>query len=153
MNLIFQRNPWTIRMPDRDMGKENVTLDVLLDIRSTDWISPHIKHICSDAKDTTYGKLNELEAIVASRSAIHNSNDSTLNELEDIPGADRSIEAHEMFLRTVKPFPLLPLDCDSTSDINKPCQCQLELCIGKNSQFRNINILFRGSDEHNMLFI
>ena len=117
------------------MGKENVTLDVLLDIRSTDWISPHIKTICSDAKDTTYGKLEELEEIVAARSLLKNSNSSILNEVgvgaEVLGNLDGSVEAHEMFLRTVKPFPLLPLDCDLTGDINKPCQCNLELCIGK----------------------
>jgi hypothetical protein len=130
------------------MGKENVTLDVLLDIRSTDWISPHIKGICSDAKDTTYGKYEELEAIVAARSGGKGLSPTDENGVKSeiigdmgVSGVDGSVEAHEMFLRTVKPFPLLPLNCEGTVDINKPCQCQLELCIGElNCSMYNIYI-------------
>ena len=109
------------------MGKENVTLDVLLDITSSDWISPHIKTHCMGAKDGTYSKREELEALVSTRVSAPSLNQNNVNELD---GA--SVEAHEQFLRTVKPFPLADLDCSSTSrDQSKPCLCEIDICIGE----------------------
>jgi len=126
MAKLRQKNPWALRSPERDMGKENVTLDVILDIRSSDWISPHIKTICSDAKDSTYGKLDELELIV---SKIIERERTTGSLAENQNRLDGSVEAHELFLRAVKPFPLLQQDCHNTFDVNKACLCQMEICI------------------------
>lgn len=131
MVKLRQKNPWVVRSPERDMGKENITLDVILDIRSSDWISPHIKTICSDAKDSTYGKLDELQLLVAKRIEVEK---TTVAGVENSIGIgenriDGSVEAHELFLRAVKPFPLSQQDCYSTFDMNKTCLCQMELCI------------------------
>ncbi|CAG7836127.1 unnamed protein product [Allacma fusca] len=125
MAKLRQKNPWTVRIPEKDLGKENVTLDVLLDITSSDWVSPHIKTVCSDAKDGTYAKREDLEALLSSKLATGVSQGANINEVEG-----NSVEAHEHFLRAVKPFPIVQQDCSSTKDLNKPCSCELELCIG-----------------------
>jgi len=96
------------------------TMDVLLDISSADWISPHIRTVCADAKDTTYGIEAELESIVTLHSLGKNNETS----------ADRSLEAREHYLRTVKPFPIEQLQCGAESVPERPCQCRQELCIG-----------------------
>jgi len=121
--LLFrnQKNPWAIRNPERDIGEEFYSMDVLLDINTADWISPHIRSVCADAKDTTYGIESELEAIVTWRSLGKNNETSV----------EKSLEFRELYLRTVKPFPIEPLQCGGASMPDKPCHCRLDICIGK----------------------
>jgi len=135
MAKLRQKNPWAVRTPEKDAGRENVTMDVLLDVRSADWISPHIKTICADAQ-STYGRREELEAIVALRA----NSSSYLASAGNGNGAlalDSIEKLNEQFMRTVKPLsPVAPSDECSYSSAptavpkDKPCMCHLDQCIG-----------------------
>jgi len=120
------------------LGRENVTLDVLLDVTSSSWISPYINSICEDAKDATYARREELEEILAAKSAAKESgNQLTKDNLilgnNDIM-AEKSVEAHEMFFRSVKSFAQHQTECNLTEDVNRSCVCGLELCVGMSSR-------------------
>ena len=116
-------------------------MDVLLDVRSADWISPWIRSMCGDAQ-STYGRREELEAVVAVRA-----NASYVNGEGAEPHAlalDSIEKLNEQFLRTVKPLhPVAPAEeCGSggagvgashspaARDKDKPCMCHLDQCIG-----------------------
>jgi len=119
MAKLRQKNPWSIRVPERQFTMAstspgdsdllihpNATLDSLLDVTSTDWISPHLKNICKDS--VTYVSRNDL------MEKFHQNGNNSEN-----------------FLRAVRPVISATSECSTiTKSSGVPCLCSHPVCIG-----------------------
>lgn len=58
--FVFQKNPGTIRIPEEDRGRENLTMTHFVDLYHSDVISSHISALCAEARDATYTRDTDL---------------------------------------------------------------------------------------------
>lgn len=113
MSKLRQKNPGTIRTPEEDKGRENLTMSHFIDLHRSDVISSHISPLCAEAKDATYTREVDIQ------------------KWANLPGSSLS-----SLLSAVRHFPstnsLLddPKRCFDTANIWSPCSCHLEMCIG-----------------------
>ncbi|XP_021945948.1 out at first protein [Folsomia candida] len=116
MTKLRQKNPWSIRIPERqlslsssesDATHPNSTLDSLLATgKHSDWISPHLKTICKES--VTY--VNKLDLM----SNFHENGNNS-----------------ESFLRAVRPVIIATSDCSTvTRASGVPCLCSHPVCVG-----------------------
>jgi hypothetical protein len=95
-----------------------VTLDVLLDVSWTNWISPHLQPICKDAS-LVYASKTELLSI------------SYFKDKKDKLSSNSS--SSENYLRAVRPVLSSSVDCGAVvggSGGANPCVCTHPVCIG-----------------------
>ncbi|ODM92634.1 Out at first protein [Orchesella cincta] len=63
MAKLRQKNPWSLRTPERTEPSQNVSFDILLDPTACDWISPMIRAYCASNDSlvtTTYAIKMEV---------------------------------------------------------------------------------------------
>lgn len=60
MAKLRQKNPGTVRTPEEDRGRQNASMDALLEPAAAARISPHLPGLCAEAKDATYARLADL---------------------------------------------------------------------------------------------
>ncbi|KAF4520799.1 hypothetical protein B566_EDAN002377 [Ephemera danica] len=60
MAKLRQKNPGTVRTPEEDRGRQNATMDALLEPAAAARISPHLPGLCAEARDATYVRLADL---------------------------------------------------------------------------------------------
>jgi hypothetical protein len=102
-------------------GYGNVTLDVLLDVSWTNWISPHLQPICKDAS-LVYASKTELLSI------------SYFKDKKDKLSSNSS-SSSENYLRAVRPVLSSTVDCGAAVGGGggggaNPCLCTHPVCIG-----------------------
>jgi hypothetical protein len=61
MAKLRQKNPGTVRTPEEDRGRQNATMDALLEPAASGRISPHLPALCAEARDATYVRLADLK--------------------------------------------------------------------------------------------
>lgn len=57
----LQKNPGTIRNPEDDLGREQLQMDMSINLERASRISKHIRDICSEARTTTYTREEDLK--------------------------------------------------------------------------------------------
>ncbi|PIK48768.1 putative out at first protein [Apostichopus japonicus] len=61
MSKLRQKNPGTIRNPEDDLGREQLQMDMSINLERASRISKHIRDICSEARTTTYTREEDLK--------------------------------------------------------------------------------------------
>ncbi|XP_068085334.1 out at first protein [Anabrus simplex] len=108
MSKLRQKNPGTIRTPEEDRGRENHTMEFLVDVPRSGVISRHIASLCGEAGDATYTRDQDIK-LWASQ-----------------PGASLSA----LLSAVTRVPPTATPRCLETADLWTPCVCHLETCIG-----------------------
>ncbi|CAL8090791.1 unnamed protein product [Orchesella dallaii] len=104
MAKLRQKNPWSLRTPERTEASQNVSFDILLDPTACDWISPSIRLYCASNDSlatTTYAIKMEV--------------------------SERAVNPEE-YLRAVRDVRIDHLLNCAHSD--GPCLCTTPICIG-----------------------
>jgi len=104
MAKLRQKNPWSLRTPERTEGWQNVSFDILLDPTACDWISPCIRAYCASNDSlvtTTYAIKMEV--------------------------SERAVNPEE-YLRAVRDVRIDNLANCGPADA--PCLCTTPICIG-----------------------
>ncbi|XP_049789081.1 out at first protein [Schistocerca nitens] len=114
MAKLRQKNPGTVRTPEEDRGRENFTMDLIVDVNKSGAISHHIAAVCGEASDATYTREQDLQLWAARPGA---SLSALLASVSRSPpdGGSRA-----------GPVPR----CLETADPWHACTCNLELCVG-----------------------
>lgn len=109
MSKLRQKNPGTIRNPEEDLGREQLQMDMSINLERASRISKHIRDVCSEARTTTYTREADLK--LWSKGA--NATFMTLS------GAVQR-----------QPFATTSPRCRDTVDLWKPCVCHVDVCVG-----------------------
>ncbi|XP_065339300.1 out at first protein [Cloeon dipterum] len=109
MAKLRQKNPSTVRTPEEDRGRQNTTMDGLLDLfAGAKSVSALLPTVCAEAKDATYAPLADLKIW-----SEHAGKDLT-QLLKVVPKKGAEVTPR----------------CAHVSDTWRHCMCHLELCIG-----------------------
>jgi len=75
MAKLRQKNPGTVRTPEEDRGRQNTSMDGLVEPFSAKLVSPLLPGVCAEAKDATYAPLADLRiwSELAGRPLLQNS--------------------------------------------------------------------------------
>lgn len=117
MSKLRQKNPWTIRFPEEDLGSEQLDLDLSLDVEggAGGLLSPHVLSLCATAPSTTYASTRDLKTWV--------------NERQDVDSdwAAVSDASHQLPSRGVVSCNSIQLQHNSS--LQQPCICRQEVCL------------------------
>ncbi|XP_071843744.1 out at first protein-like isoform X2 [Apostichopus japonicus] len=109
MSKLRQKNPGTIRNPEDDLGREQLQMDMSINLERASRISKHIRDICSEARTTTYTREEDLKLWSKGINATYVS----------LSGAVQR-----------QPFAKTSPRCRDTVDFWKPCVCHVDVCVG-----------------------
>lgn len=158
MAKLRQKNPGTVRTAEEDRGRDNYTMELLLDVSRAAIISRHIAPLCAEAADATYTReadlklwaalpgasLSALMAVVTRAPPTAGSSTSTPADTVGAAAGGGGGGVAEVALQPPalpQPSPPSPAAsapatapttprCLETADLWAPCVCHLELCIG-----------------------
>lgn len=108
MSKLRQKNPSAIRTPEEDKGIERHNLNLVVNLEQSSIISPHLFNICQEAKEATYAQDTDIKLIAQ----LSN---------QDVNKVMSAMKTTELEKQT---------RCKDTSDLNKPCFCQYQVCVG-----------------------
>lgn len=108
MSKLRQKNPTAIRTPEEEKSPTVYTHDLLADLSKSHVISPYIYNICNDAIDAIYFTEADLRTISRSLSKDYATMMSAMQ----------------------KQVPSRHGRCMDTQDIETPCLCRFDMCIG-----------------------
>ncbi|GAB6019603.1 hypothetical protein CHUAL_001168 [Chamberlinius hualienensis] len=108
MSKLRQKNPGTIRQPEEDKGKEQINMDLYVNLETSSIISSHISNLCSEAANSTYTRKSDLQYWTN----LDKDKTKSLNE-------------------TVKFYVEKEVD-SCKNDVSKwnECECKFEACVG-----------------------
>ncbi|KAK7868974.1 hypothetical protein R5R35_013902 [Gryllus longicercus] len=61
MSKLRQKNPGTVRTAEEDRGRDNFTMELLLDVGRSALVSRHVAPLCAEAADATYTREADLK--------------------------------------------------------------------------------------------
>ncbi|XP_054260599.1 out at first protein-like [Macrosteles quadrilineatus] len=110
MAKLRQKNPGTVRTPEEDRGRENMTMELFVDVARAGVISRHVPVLCAEASDATYTRRADIDM------------------WSQLPGSSKAslLAAVREYNGLVPP----PQRCLETHAPWQACTCHLELCIG-----------------------
>lgn len=59
--IFFQKNPGTIRVAEENKGVFNITIDMKIKLKDSNYISQHVGSLCSEAQDTTFTSKVDID--------------------------------------------------------------------------------------------
>ncbi|XP_054760052.2 out at first protein-like isoform X1 [Lytechinus pictus] len=125
MSKLRQKNPGTIRNPEEDKGKESLTFDMSVSLERSARISPHIYNTCMEAKERVYTRTADIKGWSKGNRA------SLLfpKWAHTVKGSNLTYTA---LMNAVQPLPISSNEkqCSGVPEVQLPCACQLEVCIG-----------------------
>lgn len=108
MSKLRQKNPTAIRTPEEEKVPEMHIMDLQMNLKKTDVISPNIKKFCKEANITTYAKESDIKI------------------WSQALGQDMNL-----LMSTVKRIhPEKYTNCKDTAAITSPCLCHYHICVG-----------------------
>ncbi|XP_035224069.1 out at first protein-like [Stegodyphus dumicola] len=110
MSKLRQRNPGAIRQPEEDRGKENLEMDLSIELDKSSVISPHLPYLCDEAAHSAYAREIDLRAWASPKALSR-----------DIVTLTSSVK---------RAPPPKPVRCNVNNNLWQPCQCRLEICVG-----------------------
>lgn len=108
MSKLRQKNPSAIRSPEEDKGLEKHALNLMVNLDQANLLSPHLFNICYEAKEATYAQDSDIKLVAQ----LSN------QDVNIVMSAMKNTELEKQSR------------CKDTSDINKPCFCQYQICVG-----------------------
>ncbi|XP_005111897.2 out at first protein [Aplysia californica] len=108
MSKLRQKNPTAIRTPEEEKEMSIHSLDLMVNLDKGHVLSPHVFNICSEATDGIFAQETDLRTISKSLAKDYITLISSTSEL----------------------VPSKHPRCRDTSDIGRPCACELRTCIG-----------------------
>ncbi|XP_030834059.1 out at first protein isoform X2 [Strongylocentrotus purpuratus] len=109
MSKLRQKNPGTIRNPEEDKGRESMTFDMSINLERSARISPHIYNTCIEAKERVYTRTADIKAWSKGSNLTYT---ALMNAVQALP-----VSSNEK-------------QCGGVPEVQLPCSCQLEVCIG-----------------------
>ncbi|XP_062577557.1 out at first protein-like [Saccostrea cucullata] len=108
MSKLRQKNPSTIRSPEEEKVPEMHIMDLRMDLRKTNVLSPYIHKVCQDANLTTYTK------------------ESDIRMWSQALGQD-----FDLLMSTSKQtHPGKFANCKDMANLTLPCLCHYHICVG-----------------------
>uniref|UniRef100_T1JC08 Out at first protein n=1 Tax=Strigamia maritima TaxID=126957 RepID=T1JC08_STRMM len=108
MSKLRQKNPGTIRQPEENKGKDQMSMELLIDLEKSSVISHHIRNMCAEANDAIYARESDLDSWAK--------------------GINRDLTS---LTSAVKRFPPITAGrCKDVGESWKACTCRLEVCVG-----------------------
>ncbi|KAJ8035272.1 Out at first protein [Holothuria leucospilota] len=125
MSKLRQKNPGTVRNPEEDLGREQLQMDMGVNLERAFRISKHIRDACSEARTTTYTREMDLKLWSKGKKAV--------NLFPHFAGTEEGVNATYTTLSAAvqkQPFATTASRCRDTVDFWKPCVCHIDVCIG-----------------------
>uniref|UniRef100_A0A0K8RD57 Out at first protein BRICHOS-like domain-containing protein n=1 Tax=Ixodes ricinus TaxID=34613 RepID=A0A0K8RD57_IXORI len=67
MSKLRQRNPLAVREPEEERGREQLGMDLSVDLSRAEVISPHLAPLCKEGPHSTFAREADLRAWASAR--------------------------------------------------------------------------------------
>ncbi|CAN8013786.1 unnamed protein product [Ixodes persulcatus] len=109
MSKLRQRNPLAVREPEEERGREQLGMDLSVDLSRAEVISPHLAPLCKEAPHSTFAREADLRAWASARASSR--------DLVLLPGAVQPAGA------------VVPCGTKPQLARDAPCGCRLDVCV------------------------